>query len=67
MKTKKQYSAPAITMVEFQMERGFFGSNQHQATSFLDLFPDQGASADYNADGQQNWATDHSDDISDRW
>lgn len=67
MKTKKQYSAPAMTMVKFQMERGFVGSNQHQETSFLDLFSNQGASADYNADGQQNWATDHSDDISSRW
>ena len=67
METKKQYIAPALTVVTFKTERGYATSIQqssYQSTSLLDMFIPFGAGSidGYNDQAQQNW-TESNDDL----
>ena len=54
METKKQYIAPALTVVTFKVEQGYATSTGLQSTSKLDLFT-LAYEDDYNAQAQENW------------
>jgi hypothetical protein len=49
MKTKKQYLAPALTVVTFKVEQGYAASK-----TFSNIF-DGNPLGDYNTFGQQKW------------
>ena len=51
MKTKKQYTAPALTVVTFKAEQGYAFSN---AKPFSNSF-DEILLTGYNSFGQQKW------------
>jgi hypothetical protein len=51
MKTKKQYTAPALTVVTFKAEQGYAFSN---GKTFSNIF-DGNPLGDYNTFGQQKW------------
>ena len=52
MKTKKQYTAPELTVVTFKVEQGYALSS----VTKVDLFGGTGIMDQYNAFGQQHWA-----------
>lgn len=51
MKTKEQYIAPALTVVEFKTERGFAESSEMAKAFNLFSLSKSG----YNDNGQQEW------------
>lgn len=55
-KDKKQYIAPALTVVTFKVELGFALSNPtgYQSTNMLDMFLLQ-SNDNYNNQAQENW------------
>lgn len=53
METKKQYTAPKLTVVTVKSERGYAGSGGLQ-TSILALFCME-AEQSYNTQYQENW------------
>lgn len=61
MEQKRQYIAPALTVVSIKAERGYASSaTGYQSTSFLDMFLLE-SSGDYNNQAQQNWSESESD------
>lgn len=58
---KKQYSAPELTVVSFHVERGFTLSNQ-AASTFHMFFQDETPTTGYNAQSQQLWNEQNSND-----
>ena len=56
MKSKREYLAPALTVVEFKAEKGYAVSGEQPFIQRLFF----GGSADgYNAQGQEEWDTDN--------
>lgn len=51
MKTKKQYIAPQLMVVEFKAERGYASSGMERAFTLFSLSKDG-----YNDQGQENWS-----------
>ena len=62
---KRQYIAPALTVVTFKVEQGFATSTGFQSTQFLDMFLLQ-QEEEYNDQAQENWH-EGGDNLFDRW
>lgn len=50
MNTKKEYTAPTLTVVTFKVEQGFTASSEIH----LQLFHED-HNSDYNSQAQENW------------
>lgn len=58
---KKQYSAPELTVVSFRIEQGF-GISDEAASTFHMFFLDETPTTGYNAQSQQLWDEQNSND-----
>lgn len=58
MKNKKQYIAPAVTMVSFTMERGFlFSDPTNRQFDFIQSEMGQDYNSNYDDQCQQTWSS----------
>lgn len=57
MENKEKYLAPVLTVVSFQVERGFQTSNQVQGTLNMFFGTSETHTEGYDDQCQQNWAS----------
>ena len=61
MNSKKQYTAPELTVISFKVEQGFTNSSVSSTFNFFQDLSQNSANQSYNSQCQQNWSNGNGD------
>lgn len=61
MNSKKQYTAPELTVISFKVEKGFTNSSVSSTFNFFQDLSQNSADQHYNSQCQQNWSNGDGD------